>query len=767
LDRPPDKRKSAARGARGQSPEQASAEARGQPPLSLTRKLVYSLVGFLLFPLLVLVLVESGLRVAGVGQSTDFFRKERIGQEDFWVENDKFGLRFFPPELARSPSPLRMAYRKPPGTIRIFVLGESAALGDPRPAYGAARYLQVLLAARFPEGKFEVVCAAMTAINSHALAPIAHECARREGDLWILYIGNNEMIGPFGATTVFGGSTPSRGSVRLLLAMQETRLGQAVMSLLRGLKGKPSRPGGWGGMQMFLENRVRPDDPRKETVYRNFEGNLEEILGSARDARVPVLLSTVAVNLRDCAPFASLAPTNVLRPESRPFQELYAKAGEMLKQTNFSGAAEQYLACAALAPQCADVLYLLGLLKLRLGDLTSARDWLAKARDADALPFRADGRINAAIALAARKHPEARLTFLDAEGLFATNSAGGLPGREWFYEHVHFNFNGNYRLARAWAEEVERMLPGGAGNGARPVWLSQEDCDARLGLTDWNRYSVLEDVARRLSQPPFVNQLNHAEQLEDLGRQMNAVRARMDKAAEDNARAVYESAVARTPSDHRLRENYAEFLEATGQLAPALAEWEKVRELTPYHQLGYFQTGRLLLKSAKLPEARERYRRALEIRPDLAEAWMGLGQIQMLEGRPAEALKSFERQRQLAPEDHRAWYHVGRALSKLDRRTEAIKELREAVRLRPGYWEARYALGEELAFDGKVPEAQKEFEEVTRLEPGYAMAHYNLGVALAQQGRLEKAVAEVQEACRLDPANKQAAELLQKMKAVR
>ena len=44
----------------------------------------------------------------------------------------------------------------------------------------------------------------MTAINSHAILPIARECARRDGDLWIIYMGNNEMVGPFGAGTVFG-----------------------------------------------------------------------------------------------------------------------------------------------------------------------------------------------------------------------------------------------------------------------------------------------------------------------------------------------------------------------------------------------------------------------------------------------------------------------------------------------------------------------------------------------------------------------------------
>ena len=40
---------------------------------------------------------------------------------------------------------------KPPGTYRIFILGESAAMGDPEPAYGAGRYLEALLRERYPK----------------------------------------------------------------------------------------------------------------------------------------------------------------------------------------------------------------------------------------------------------------------------------------------------------------------------------------------------------------------------------------------------------------------------------------------------------------------------------------------------------------------------------------------------------------------------------------------------------------------------------------
>ena len=201
---------------------------------SRRRLWMMTLVTVLLVPAFFLAVLEGALRLTGFGYSTDYWKKSIIDGETYLIPNHTFTYRFFPPALARAPLPQRILPQKPEGTYRVFLFGESAAYGDPDPAYGVGRYLEILLEARYPGSEFEVICTAMTAINSHAIVPIARECADLDGDLWILYMGNNEMIGAYGASTNFSAGTLPLPVVRLVMAVKATRIGQLVGSLVQG-----------------------------------------------------------------------------------------------------------------------------------------------------------------------------------------------------------------------------------------------------------------------------------------------------------------------------------------------------------------------------------------------------------------------------------------------------------------------------------------------------------------------------------------------------
>src|ERR1700722_7488348 len=187
-------------------PKRRGAEKAAPPHRRLTgwRLWRLRLLSALIIPSIALLLIELTLRLAGIGYPSGFFlRSTNHGQKTF-VQNNQFGWRFFGKRRSRTPCSISIPAGKPANTTRVFVFGESAAFGDPQPAFGLPRMLEAMLSLRYPDRKFEVVNVAMTAINSHVILPIARDCARADGDIWVIYMGNNEFVGAFGASTVFG-----------------------------------------------------------------------------------------------------------------------------------------------------------------------------------------------------------------------------------------------------------------------------------------------------------------------------------------------------------------------------------------------------------------------------------------------------------------------------------------------------------------------------------------------------------------------------------
>jgi tetratricopeptide (TPR) repeat protein len=725
------------------------------------RRLWFRWVAVLVVPLLVLGGLELALRIFGYGYPTSFFVPATVAGQRMWVENGRFGLRFFPKELVRRPPPTVMDVNKPSGAVRIFLLGESAALGDPHPAYGMGRYLQVLLRERYPGTQFEVISVAMTAINSHAILPIARECAGREGDVWVVYMGNNEMVGPFGAATVFGPKAPGRAMIRATLGLRSTRLGQALTDL--GRAWAPVRHPSWGGMEMFLEQQVGVDDPSRGIVHGHFEANLEGLVRSGLKAGVGVVLSTVAVNLKDCAPFASAHGDQVIGQLAEDWRGHYQRGQELQLAGSWREALEAYAAAAAIDPRYAELAFREGICHEALGAHEAARHRFEAARDLDVLPFRADSAINAAVREVAAAHAGRGVRLVDADGVLS--ATGWIPGEESFYEHVHLTLAGNYWLARAFGAEIEPMLPERVRGTATPEWATAEICERRLGLTDWNREAVYGELMLRLSQAPFTHQLGHEARLERVRIERERLRSGLNAAHAAEALEVYQDAIRRSPGDHRLYANYAEFLTAVGRLEEAVAQWRRVESLLPHHHVAAFQLGKLRSRQGAYDEARSWLEQCLERQPGAVDAIVELGHLEARRKRPAEAIVHYRAALERQPWNGSLYLDLAEVQAAAGDRAVATESLRRAIALQPSLWRAHYYLGVELAEKEQIKEAESAFAEAARLNPGYALAHLNLGVAMIRQGRVLEAAERFQTTLRLDPENAKAREYLELLRS--
>jgi tetratricopeptide (TPR) repeat protein len=508
----------------------------------------------LLVPVVVVALLEAFLRVAGVGYNSELLVPCTVKGVPASCYNLFFAAPYFPAGMVQTPRLYAIPTTKAPKTYRIFVLGESAAMGDPDPAYGFSRYLEVMLRDRYPSMKFEVVNTGSVAINSHVVLQIAKGLASRQPDLFIIYSGNNEVVGPYGPGTVLTSRGMSVPLVRSSIFFRSTRVGQLVTKL-------GTQKQEWRGMELFLDKQVPAESPLLRQAYSNFEENLRETIAVARQSGAKVIVATVATNLRDCAPFASLHRASLRQDELRSWSALVENGITLESSGSYGEALKAYAAAVAIDDQYAELEFRIGRVLEKLGNRQSARDHFVRARDLDTLRFRADSRINEINRTVATS---SGASVVDADSLFASASPDGIVGSDLVYEHVHLTPQSRYLLAQAMLGEVVKNLPADAAKASSSEVLSEAECERRLALTLFDRARIASEMLRRLQKPPFTNQLNHADQIARL-----ITLASPSGESPNDTALQYQWAIAQWPDDAMLHYHFGMFLFAYNRAAAA------------------------------------------------------------------------------------------------------------------------------------------------------------------------------------------------------
>jgi tetratricopeptide (TPR) repeat protein len=569
----------------------------------------------LLFPLAMLALVEGALRLGGYGHSTRFFESHEDGVS--LCTNPQFAWSFYSRETSTAPTPMKISVGKTPGTFRIFVLGESAAAGTPDPAYSFSRILALMLQRQYPSNRFEVINAAMRGINSHIVRHIARECAALSPDLFIVYMGNNELIGLHAPAPDGFNFTAHLRLLRLGDAIKATRLAQLVGAFIRGVGKKAERK--MQDMEYLRGQRLALVNPRRQSAYENFQVNLEDICEVAERTGAQTVLASVGVNLRDFPPLGSLHRPNLTSASPADFEQTYSQgvAAESRRQTN--EALAQFEMAVRLDPHFAELHFRAARCYEAAGKLDLARQHYSLARDWDALQFRADSRINETIRLAAERRRSRGVLFADAAAAFATGplAENGVPGRRLFNDHVHLTFDGDYQLARVLLNSVGTALRLGPGSATPPT---RDECANALAFTPVDEMNVLAAMAQQTSKPPFLDQLEHAQrQAESDGRVRDRL-SRTTMADFEQAATVYRATIARHPDDWMLHYNFGNLFSQFGQHTNAAAEYEFVVKRLPRQRMFRLNLGNALLQSGRPADALAQYRAALEIDPDFAPA---------------------------------------------------------------------------------------------------------------------------------------------------
>ncbi len=625
-------------------------------------------------PLVFLAAGEGALRLSGSGFAPEFFIDDGVDERNTLTTNDRFGWRYFPRQLARAPVPAVIAKTKPADAYRVFVLGESAAMGFPEPAFGMPRMLEALLEAKLAGRRVQVINTAMTAINSHAIVTIARECAALQPDAVVVMAGNNEVVGPFGPGTIFPG---------LHGWQQTTRFGQLLSRWLNPALASSE----WRGMAMFAEHRVNADDPRLESVYRNFETNLSEIVRLSQSAGAKTVVIVPPVNLTE-PPFAS--------PDGKANAAF--QAGR-----------------------------------------------LEEARDLDALRFRADSRIQAIARKAGievRLEPEALYehVHLRPEGNYSVALAAARalqpaiaewPSREQMFERLALTDWDRWRMESV----IVSLL-------AQPPFTNQLGAAERLA----KRRAVLDAMPRDGAKARESYRTQTAAHAGDYVLKMRFAEFLREAGFAAESVEQYQELTSLLPGNKALLASLGAAWSDSGQQPEALHAFEAALFLDPQFDLAHFGKAIALQRQGSDADvdadAEAAYRAALAINPDSREAANNLaillharGSRIARENRLVEAMELFEKATAAKPDFAEAHYDLGSLLSRQGDTGKAIPHLREAVRLKPDFPDAHNNLGTALARQRDFAAAATEFEAAIRLRPDFAAARQNLERARKAAGK--------------------------------
>jgi protein O-mannosyl-transferase len=189
---------------------------------------------------------------------------------------------------------------------------------------------------------------------------------------------------------------------------------------------------------------------------------------------------------------------------------------------------------------------------------------------------------------------------------------------------------------------------------------------------------------------------------------------------------LYKAAIEGNPDNWLFHNDLGVLYKGRGDLAGAIAEYEKALQVKPdYADAHANMGGALVMMPGRLDEAKYHLREALRAQPDFAEAHNSLGVAWLkTPGGLQEAVAEFRQAISSKPEFAEAHNNLGNAYAAMPEHwDDAITQYRLALQQNPNYGEIHFNIALVLLhFPGREDEAAQEMEAFLRLHPDNALA---------------------------------------------
>ena len=365
--------------------------------------------------------------------------------------------------------PVEFLAHKPVNGFRVFVLGESSVAGVPYPPeYAFAAFLQRRLSAALPGFAVEVVNCGVSAGASWHLVRVAREVVNYAPDVVILYAGHNDYV--------VREPPPELAwlerAARLRLVQVGVRAGIALRRWRRGTF-DPSEAGATYQPLLIRErasgnNRLTAQE--RARVLQRFAANVRAIIALTRSAGAIFVATTVAQNLHDWEPGASVHQPDLPEGAVARWDHWLAKGDVSAGTNDCRGALHFYDRAAAIDRRPARLHFARARCLERFGAWSAARQEYRRASDLDGVPMGAPTALNVLIRRLAQGKG---VPLANVERALAARAPHHLPGNDRFVDYIHPNLQAHQEIAAILAETLRRhAIPLPMGR-----WVQRRDVD--------------------------------------------------------------------------------------------------------------------------------------------------------------------------------------------------------------------------------------------------------------------------------------------------
>jgi len=349
----------------------------------------------------------------------------------------------------------------PKGSLRVFILGGSAAagwpfhVGDTNISALFERKLRIL----YPGRSIEVINVAAGTYASHRVKLILEEILHYNPDIIFLYNGNNEFL----ENLVFRPRNPSAPWDRSAAIRLTYR---AVTSLMMPLPRVDVKNFDISAQVpntlsfAFSKASLYREDPRQfKMLLDHYRFNLEEMVNSAGAAKVPLFLLTCPVNLKDWVPNVSRHRKDLTPGEKARWTGFFRDGYLAVERGDFATAVAPLRAAVALDDEYAEAHYRLAEALRHTGQRSEAKAEYLLALQRDAFPFRELPEFQDVLReVAARRG----VPLVDIVGPLEAVAGDGILGLDVLIDYVHLTEQSQEIIAQEMvsALRVHGLLPG-------------------------------------------------------------------------------------------------------------------------------------------------------------------------------------------------------------------------------------------------------------------------------------------------------------------